>query len=323
MSTRTTTDPTTVSTLCDEDAPDLILLDLMMPNMDGYETMTRIREGAGQRVFLPILVLTADLTDEARTRALANGATDFLTKPFSVVEAMLRIKNLLVTRKLSVDQQLASNVLEWKVSQRTVELESARNGLLDALGRAAEFRDDDTGQHTRRVGVIAQLMAERFGLEAATADLIGRTAPLHDIGKIGIPDPILLKPGRLTSDEYEVVKRHSTLGVQIVGDDPHALFLMARTIIRSHHERFDGGGYPDGLVGEAIPLPARLVAVADVWDALTHVRPYKEAWPDDRALTEIRDNSGTQFDPQMVDLFLSVRDNDWSARDNVKDHVAP
>lgn len=303
---RSTTDPREVAELIEEEAPDLILLDLMMPHLDGYGVMEHVRRWIGEGEFLPILVLTADSSDEARMRALAGGATDFLSKPFDAIEAMLRIKNLLRTRQLHVEQAQAGQILEGKVRARTKQLEDARNHLLDTIAQAAEFRDDETGRHTHRVGIMALLMAGHLGIDARLIDLIGRTAPLHDVGKIGIPDRILLKPGRLTPEEFDEIKKHTLIGATLLGGDDHELLETARIIAATHHERFDGNGYPKGLIGETIPIEGRIVSVVDVWDALIHERPYKKAWPEDRALAEIEANSGTQFDPRMVEAFVEM-----------------
>ena len=196
--------------------------------------------------------------------------------------------------------------LEEKVRLRTLQVEQARNRIIESLSLAAEYRDDQTGKHTQRVGLTSGLIAERLGLDPFRVELIRRTAPLHDVGKIAIPDRVLLKPGKLTPEEYEEMKQHAQLGATLLGDEAYPLIETARTIAISHHERFDGRGYPSGVGGEAIPLEGRIVSVADVFDALTHERPYKEAWPLERALEEILGGSGTQFDPQVVEAFMAI-----------------
>jgi len=304
--TRSTTDPREVPEFFAEEVPDLLLLDLLMPRLDGYAVMDRIRRWTGSGEFLPILVLTADVTDEAKKRALAGGATDFLTKPFDHTEVMLRIRNLLHTRKLHLAQADTNAILERQVHKRTLQLEEARDQIITSLAHAAELRDDETGRHTQRVGVASWLIALRLGMSEECAELIGKTAPLHDVGKLGIPDAILLKPGRLTPAEFEEIKKHPQVGADLLREGSHPLIETARAIAMTHHERLDGNGYPNKLAGEDIPIEGRIVCVADVYDALTHRRPYKEAWPEKRALKEIQDNAGAQFDPQVVKAFLGV-----------------
>ena len=303
---RSTTDPRQVQEFLAEEMPDLVLLDLMMPYLDGYEVMDQIRGLVRRDEFLPILILTADLTDEAKKRALARGATDFLSKPLDYTEVMLRIHNLLHTRQLHLAQSATNAILDRQVRKRTQQLEEARDQVITSLARAAELRDDETGRHTQRVGVTSWLIAQKLGMSEERAESIGRTAPLHDVGKLGIPDAILIKPGRITTTEFDEVKKHPQVGADLLKDGSHPLMETARTIAMTHHERFDGHGYPNELAGEDIPIEGRIVAVADAYDALTHRRPYKEAWPEERALAEIRDNSGTQFDPQVVEAFLGI-----------------
>lgn len=305
---RSTTDPGKVEEMVAEDAPDILLLDLLMPPPDGYAVMEMMQDRVGPSEFLPILVLTADSTPEAMQRALAGGATDFVTKPFDRVEVTLRIRNLLRTRKLYVEQQQTNTILDAKVHERTAELAQTRDRALERLAVAAEIRDDDTGLHTHRVGITAWLVAQALGLPADRIDLIGRTAGLHDVGKIGIPDRILLKPGKLSAEEFEEIKQHPQIGVLILGEDPNPLFASARIISMTHHERPDGKGYPRGLKGDEIPIEGRIVAVADVYDALIHERPYKEAWPVERALEELQRCSGTQFDPEVLEGFMIVHE---------------
>jgi putative two-component system response regulator len=291
-----TTDSSRVVGLVEQDRPDLLLLDLAMPHPDGFEVMRLLSDLVGRGVAVPILVLTADISTAVKQRALAGGASDFLTKPFDEPEVRLRVQNLLRTRMLQVK-------LEQRVEERTRELEQARRETLERLALAGEFRDDETHEHALRVGRTAQLLAARLDLAEQEVELIGRAAPLHDIGKLGVPDAILLKPGRLTADEFAVMKEHTLIGARILAGSVSAVLRSGEVIARSHHERWDGGGYPDGLSGEQIPLAGRLVAVADVFDALTHERPYKVAWPQDEAVAEIRRVAGEQFDPDVVRAF--------------------
>ena len=285
-------------------APDLILLDLHMPHMSGLDVIHALRDEIGDQ-YLPILVLTADITAEAKARALSMGAKDFLTKPFDPVEVRLRIKNLLETRRLYLDLKDQNELLERKVEERTAELEIAKIEILERLALTAELRDDETGLHTQRVGRISALMAQTLGLKERTVEVIRRAAPLHDIGKIATPDSILLKPGKLTGKEWAVMKRHTKVGAQLLSNSIATTLQVAEAIALTHHERWDGSGYA-GLAGEEIPLCGRILAVSDVFDALTHRRPYKEAWPIERAMEEIASQRGRQFDPDTVDAFLEI-----------------
>jgi len=286
--------------------PDLILLDLMMPDMDGFQVMQHLSELVPRGTYFPMLVLTADATPEAKLRALSMGAKDFLTKPFDEAEVLLRIKNLLETRFLHLQIQRQNQILEEKVQERTGELEQAQFEILERLAVAAEYRDDDTGQHTRRVGYVSALLARASGLPQEEIELIERVAPLHDVGKIGIPDDILLKPARLTSQEFEVMKTHTMIGARILSGGRSDVVRMAQTIALTHHERWDGAGYPQRLKGEAIPRVGRIVALADTFDALIHKRPYKVAWDYEKAVAELKVQSGKQFDSQIVEAFLQM-----------------
>ena len=286
--------------------PDLILLDLMMPHMDGFEVMQQLATIVPGGSYLPILVLTADVSPETKRRALSVGAKDFLTKPFDHAEVLLRIKNMLETRFLYLQLEGQNRVLEERVQERTKELEQAQFEILDRLTVASEYRDDDTGQHTRRVGYVSALLAGASGLPQYAVELIERIAPLHDIGKIGISDNILLKPAKLTEFEFEVMKTHTIIGARILSGGHSDMVKMAQTIALTHHERWDGQGYPHKLAGVAIPEVGRIVALADTFDALTHRRPYKEAWPFEMAVEEIERQSGKQFDPHLVDVFLTM-----------------
>lgn len=302
-----TTEPRKLFTLFAEAEPDLILLDIMMPEMSGFDVMDRLAQIIPEGAFLPILVLTADSTPQARMRALSGEATDFLTKPLDAYEVVLRIRNLLTTRYLYLKMKEQNRTLDQKVHERTAELAHAQEEILLRLARAAEFRDDDTGQHTQRVGCIAARIAARLELPPHHIELVEKAAPLHDVGKIGISDLILLKPGKLTDEEFAIIKTHTTIGEQLLSGGSSELVQVAHRIAASHHERWDGRGYPRGLAGEDIPIEGRIVAVADVFDALTHERPYKKAWPVEQAVAEIEAQSGRQFDPQVVWAFQEAR----------------
>jgi putative two-component system response regulator len=308
-----TTDPRRTLDLYHEHNPDLILLDLKMPHLEGHEVLSQLKEVVPPETYLPILVLTSDGSSEAKRRALSGGARDFLTKPLSPMEVRLRIRNLLETRFLHLALQDQNQVLEQRVRlrtselmRRTTELENARIEILERLARAAEFRDDETGFHTQRVGRTASQLGAALGLPADEVEIIRRAAPLHDIGKIGIPDAVLLKDGRLDPDEIEVMKTHTLIGAEILSGSGVPLLVVGREIALSHHEHWDGSGYPHGIARSEIPLSGRAVAVADVFDALTHPRPYKPAWPADEALNEIVREAGRQFDPEIVRAFASL-----------------
>ena len=275
-----------------------------MPGMDGLAVMDQLNEIA-EASYLPILMLTGDMTPTARQEALSRGAKDFVSKPFHADEVLLRIRTLLETRFLYFQVQSQNQILEAKVRERTRELEAAQIEIIERLARAAEFRDDNTGQHTERVGQMAALLARQLGLPDPQVSLIRRAAPLHDVGKIGIPDAVLLKLGKLTLEEFELVKTHTTIGARILSGSRFGVLRLAEEIAFSHHERWDGDGYV-GIRQDQIPLAGRIVAVADVFDALTQKRPYKAAWPIVEAIAEIERQRTRQFDPEIVDAFLRV-----------------
>jgi putative two-component system response regulator len=301
-----TCDPREAESLYMRLRPDLILLDLHMPHMDGFAVMDRLNQLA-ESSYLPILMLTGDMAPEARREALSRGAKDFVNKPFHSDEVLLRIRTLLETRFLYLQIQTQNSMLEAKVRERTRELESAQVEIIERLARAAEFRDDQTGRHTERVGQMAMQLAREIGLPDKSVSLIRRAAPLHDIGKIAVPEAILLKLGKLTDEEFARVRTHTRVGARLLSGGSFDLLRMAEEIAFSHHEHWDGGGY-EGLRGDTIPLPGRIVAVADVFDALVHKRPYKPAWPKEDAVAEIQRQRGRQFDPSLVDAFLRIID---------------
>jgi putative two-component system response regulator len=300
----TTMDPREATQLYVDFRPDLILLDLHMPHLDGLAVMDALNDIA-EATYLPILILTGDMSPQARRDALSRGAKDFVHKPFSSDEVLLRIGTLLETRFLYLQIQNQNQMLEAKVRERTRELEGAQFEIIERLAKAAEFRDDKTGQHTERVGQIAALVARQIGRPDSQVTLIRRAAPLHDVGKIGIPDLILLKPGRLTEEEFAVVKTHTTIGARILSGSRFPILRLSEEIAFSHHERWDGEGYA-GIAGDSIPLAGRIVAIADVFDALTQHRPYKAPWPIDKAIEEIERQRGRQFDAALVDAFLRI-----------------
>ncbi|HXG45118.1 MAG TPA: HD domain-containing phosphohydrolase [Gemmatimonadales bacterium] len=287
-------------------APDLVLLDLHLPGRDGFAILEEIGNLSRGEQFVPVLVLTGDHAPETRQRALALGAKDFLNKPFDLSETLLRIRNLVETRFLYRELAGRNERLEVAVQERTRELHDSQVEMLERLAAAAEFRDDETGDHTRRVGRLAADLAERLGQSPREVELLRRAAPLHDVGKIGIPDRILLKPDRLTPEEFDIIKQHTIIGARILARGRSPLLQLAERIALSHHERWDGTGYPNGVAGSNIPLEARIVAVADFYDALTNTRPYRPALPKDRVRAMVRAGRGSHFDPVVVDAFEEI-----------------
>ncbi|HUH11827.1 MAG TPA: HD domain-containing phosphohydrolase [Longimicrobiales bacterium] len=313
---KTTTDPRHVLPLFAEFQPDLVLLDLMMPHLDGFQVMLQMRSRIHPEDYLPILVLTADTTPQAKERALSSGARDFLTKPLDRTEVLLRIRNLLETRFVHQQLQTQNQALEERVRERTEALEEAQMEILNRLARAAEYRDDDTGQHAQRVGNLAAFLARDLGLPEREVELIRRAAPLHDVGKIGISDGVLLKQGKLDEREWEHMKSHTLIGAGILSGSRSRLLQLSEEIALYHHEKWDGSGYA-GLAGEDIPIAARLVAVADVFDALTHDRPYRSAWSVKDAITEIQTQEGKHFDPRVVKVFMDLHGHLLRADDDL------
>ncbi len=275
-----------------DEPPDLILLDIMMPGLSGLEICRRLKANPDRRR-IPIIFVTAMSSTEDEQRGLETGAVDYITKPISppIVKARVR------THLALYDQ---SRELEHMVNQRTFELLNTRQQIIRRLGRAAEFKDNETGNHVLRMSHYARLIALAHGLGEEAADIIFNTAPMHDIGKIGIPDAILLKPGKLDAAEWEVMWQHPIMGAEIIGKHDNELLETARIIALTHHEKWDGSGYPKNLKGEAIPLEGRIVAVADVFDALVSVRPYKAAIPVDIALQYFDEQAGRHFDPTLI-----------------------
>ncbi len=303
---RAATDPLEGLRLYQEEPPDLLLLDIQMPVLDGFGFLQRLEGGLRTPGdFIPVVVLTADATDDTRRRALDLGASDFLTKPFDAVEVLLRIRNLLHTRRLHIDLTEQNLLLELRVHQRTEALVQAQEEIVERLTRALEFRDDTTGEHILRVGTLSGGIAQNLGQDDAYVTLLRLAARMHDIGKIGVPDGVLLKPGPLDADEYRTIQTHSPIGGSILQGGSSDLMRMAEDVARYHHERWDGSG-SEGMAGTDIPLSARIVAVADVFDALVNPRPYKAAWTVDDGIAEITAQRGRQFDPEVVDAFLAV-----------------
>jgi putative two-component system response regulator len=290
--------------------PDLIILDIHMPRVSGFEILQLLGDMWPDDVFVPILANTADWTEETRQRSLDLGASDFITKPFDTTELLLRVRNFLRMRRLQVQLDEQNRALGALVERRTRHVTRARQEALECLARAGEFRDDVTGEHASRVGKMSGLLAKQLGMSEHQAALIEAAAPLHDLGKIGISDSILLKPGKLTDEEYELMKEHASMGGTIIGRVKSPMLRKAREIALYHHENWDGSGYPHGTSGCEIPISARIVAVADTFDALTHERPYKRAWSVSEAIDEVIRLSGVRFDPSVVDALIAVCNGD-------------
>ena len=300
---------------------DLLLLDLNMPYMDGFEVLEKIQQLDID--YAPVIVLTAQTDRESRVKALEKGARDYISKPFDRIELMTRIHNMLEVRLLNRAMKNQNQLLEQKVKERTRELEETRLEVIRRLGMAAEYRDDVTGNHILRMSKYAQVLARAAGMSEKEAEMLLNASPMHDIGKIGIPDRILLKPGKLDAEEWETMKSHVDIGVKILSGHDSALMVMAREIAQCHHEKWDGSGYPGGLQGEAIPLTARIVALSDVFDALTTERPYKKAWSVEDAMQYIRDNAGKHFDPSLVKILEQVLPQILEIRQLYNDHKQP
>jgi putative two-component system response regulator len=301
---RSVTDPRQFRQVFLEQQPDIVLLDLHMPHVDGIALLAMIRELRREGEFLPALVLSADATPKARNDALGAGATDFLTKPLDTTEVGLRVLNYLEARRLHLRLAQQTDELDKLVKSRTQALERAQSDTLQRLYLVSEYRDDETHEHTNRVGVSAGMLAVLAGESPERVHLIEQAAPLHDLGKVGVPDQVLLKPGRLTPEEFEIVREHPGIGARLIGETDSEILRMAKVIAESHHERWNGGGYPNGLRGNAIPIEGRIVTVCDVFDALTHVRPYKPAWTVDQATDELDSQRDKFFDARLVDLFI-------------------
>lgn len=290
----------------DEFDPDLIILDMHMPAKSGLEVLTELRTSHPAGVGVPVLMLTADNLPATRKSALESGASDFLTKPPDFSEVSLRVGNFLDLRMMQ--RRLADHnaLLEQMVEARTAELVHAQKEVALRLGYAADYKDDESGEHAEAVGVLAELIALEVGMPSADAELLCLAAPLHDIGKVGVSDALLLKAGPLTEEESKLVQMHVDVGGQILSRSKSRMLQMAEIIARNHHENWDGSGYPEGLAGDNIPLIARIVAVADVYDSLLRDRPYRRGVPPLQAFEEVMSGSGTRFDPRVVSGFREV-----------------
>lgn len=297
-------DPTDALEWAKQNDVDLVITDYKMPQMDGVEFIKWFRRIPGFND-VPVMIVTCIEDQSVRYMALESGATDFITKPIDHTECRARCNNLLtmsLQRKLIKDRAL---LLEAEIRKTTQELHDREEETLIRLAKAGEYRDEETGNHILRISRYSQLIAEKLGLSGELCDLIAQAAPMHDIGKIGIPDAILLKPGRLTPEEFKIMQQHTEVGFEILKDSPSKYLQTGAVIALSHHEKFNGQGYPNGLQGDKIPLEARIVAVADVFDALVSDRPYKKSWPVDKAFDYIRQERGNHFDPDCAEIFIN------------------
>ncbi len=300
---------------------DLLLLDLDMPAPDGFEILRQL--AARDRNCAPVILVTALSDVENRRKGLELGANDYVCKPLDLPELLLRVCNNLQLSQASQALQRERDLLEVKVLQRTEQLGASYQAVIRCLTRAADYKDNETGNHIMRIGESAALLARAYGMDLPWVELLRQAAPMHDVGKIGIPDSILSKPGRLTEEERTVMNTHAQIGHDILQDaDPSPLLSLAAEIALHHHERWDGSGYPQGLAGEAIPLSARIVALCDVYDALRSPRPYKTAWPVEKAQAFIREQAGKHFDPQLVQLMESLFEHIEGVQSRLADALA-
>jgi len=293
---------------------DILYTDYMMPEIDGIELIRRFREVHKE---IPVVVITAVGDDqELKLNALEAGATDFLTKPIEITEFKARSLNLLALRIAQLKLQDKALLLEDEVKKATAEIQNREHETLMVLGRAAEYKDADTANHTVRVAHYSKILARKYGLDEKKQEIIFYASPFHDIGKVGIPDFILLKEGRLTDDEFTIMKNHVYIGSEILKNTKSAYLIEGEIIALNHHEKFDGSGYPESKVGEDIPISARIVTIADVFDALTSKRPYKQSWSIQDAILLLMKEKGKHFDPKLVDLFIESMEEIKEIYDN-------
>jgi len=295
--------------------PDIILLDVMMPEMDGYEVCRRLKSDS-RTAHIPVIFITGMGEAESETLALSLGAVDYITKPIIPAVVKARVK----THLALYDQ---SRELESLVQARTEELQRTRLQIIQDLGRAAEYKDNETGMHVIRMSNYARLLAKAAGLDERVVELVFNAAPMHDVGKIGIPDSIVLKPGPLNDEEWAIMKTHPAIGAGIIGDPNDSdLLEMAVTVAMTHHEKWNGQGYPKGLSGEDIPIEGRITAVADVFDALTSERPYKKPWSVEDAMDLLKREAGAHFDPLLIPLFEEILPEILKVKAKYADEVA-
>jgi len=293
---------------CRDNEPDLVVVDYMMPEMDGIQFTQQFR-GFVNYQDIPVLMVTANSETSVRHKALVSGVTDFLNKPLDNSEFVARARNMLALRQSQKKLMDHAAWLAEEVSKATAKIKAQERETIFCLAKAAEYRDPETGAHIQRMAYYSKHIARVLGLSVQQQELLLEAAPMHDIGKVGIADAILLKPGKLTSEEFAVMKQHAVIGYQLLNESSSPLLKLAAEIAYTHHEKYDGSGYPRGLANEDIPLFGRIVAVADVFDALTSERPYKKAWRIEDACQLLRDGSGQHFDPTCVEAFFSEFDN--------------
>jgi len=301
--------------------PDLVIVDYHMPGMDGLEFITRFRQIEGYAE-IPVVMLTSEREATVRRQAIELGANDFLNKPADPVEFVARVRNLLSLRDSRKKLAHRAERLADEVKAATAEIARREQETIHRLTRASEFRDNDTGMHIVRMGRYSAILARALGLSADQQDLLLLAAPMHDVGKVATPDHILLKKGPLSPDEWDIMKQHTLAGYEILKDSKSPLLQQAAEIAVSHHEKWDGSGYPHALYGKYIPISGRICAVADVFDALTSVRPYKPAWPIEKAVVHLHQNSGSHFDPDVVSAFEHAFDDIQGVRQSLADAVA-
>lgn len=321
----TTTEPHQALPLLEQHEPDVLLLDVVMPGLDGMQILRQISEHP-RWSHTPVLVLTAESDPQTKRDCLELGATDFLAKPVDPIELVARVRNAVTAKQYRDRLKEHAEGLEREVQRRIQEIDRTRREVVHCLARAAEFRDNETGRHIQRVGRFSGIIADELGSPPQEVEDLELAAALHDVGKIGVPDAILLKPGKLTSEEFDLMKRHAalgrdifevmsseeestvrdhtTVGERILGDPYFNVLRLARVIAQTHHEKYDGSGYPMGLAGEDIPLPGRIVAVADVYDALSSKRPYKDPMPRQKCFEILEEGRGKHFDPAVLDAFF-------------------
>ncbi len=301
--------------------PDVILLDIMMPVMDGLEMLSQLRRDATIQ-HIPVLMLTARSATEDVVRALNLGANDYLTKPFSEEELTARVNTLYRMKKAEDRIRKQNEILEHMVCERTAELEATRLEIVRRLGMAAEYRDNETGNHIIRMSKMCVHLGKLYGLGRDRQELLLNASPMHDVGKISIPDAVLLKTGKLTPEEWEIMTQHTIIGARLLDGHNSPLMHMARDIALTHHEKWNGSGYPAGLHGSQIPLEGRIVAIADVFDSLTSGRPYKDPYPFSVAFDIMEKERGKHFDPDLTDLFLQHREDfEQIKRENSTDFI--
>ncbi|MDG6773800.1 response regulator [Thiomicrorhabdus sp. ZW0627] len=302
----TCSNPLHVAGILNETPVDLILLDINMPVLDGFGVLSLINQKFSGGYKPPVIMLTAQNDQSNRNKALNSGGNDYVMKPFDQNELVkrveLQLENWFLRKRLMEQNQK----LDQKVRERTKELNEANLEIVQRLGRAGEYRDNETGNHVKRVSLFSYWIAKQCGLSEEHARLIELGSPMHDIGKIGVSDNILLKPGKLSSEEFQAMQNHVLIGAKILEDSKSEVLKVAYKIALTHHEKYDGKGYPNGLSGKDIPIEGRIVAIADVFDALTSERPYKAAWSVEKAIDLLEKEKGKHFDPDLVDCFVQV-----------------